>query len=154
MILGTRFSVILGTRFSILGTQFSILGTQFSILGTQIRSLNNLKKNCFHWKQTTQYYVKRSIPKFAAVLDVHLRQWCSNFLARGSHSSFRNPSRATRINNLNENSLKNYLKWLKQWCSNFLARWPHLSFRNPSRATGINNLNTNYLKNYLKWLKC
>ena len=35
-----------------------------------------------------------------------LQQWCSNFLARGAHLSFRNPSRATRINNLNKNYLK------------------------------------------------
>jgi len=42
-----------------------------------------------------------------------LRQWCSNFLARGPHLSFRNPSRATRINNRNKNSLKNSLLWLK-----------------------------------------
>jgi len=34
-------------------------------------------------------------------------------LARGPHLSFRNPSRTTRINNLNKNSLKNYLKWSK-----------------------------------------
>ena len=40
-------------------------------------------------------------------------QWCSNFLARGPHLSFRNPSRATRICNLNKNYLKNSLKWLK-----------------------------------------
>jgi len=39
-----------------------------------------------------------------------LRQWCSNFPARGPYLSFRNPSRATRINHLNKNSLKNYLK--------------------------------------------
>jgi len=35
-----------------------------------------------------------------------LWQWYSNFLARGPHLSFRNPSRATRINHLNKNSLK------------------------------------------------
>ena len=45
--------------------------------------------------------------------DIHelVKQWCSNFLARGPHLSFRNPSRATRINNLNKNSLINSLKW-------------------------------------------
>jgi len=37
---------------------------------------------------------------------IGLLQWCSNFLARGPHLSFRNPSRATRINNLNTNGLK------------------------------------------------
>jgi len=46
-------------------------------------------------------------------LPIHLQQWCSNFLARGPHLSFRNSSRATRINDLNKNSLQNYLKWLK-----------------------------------------
>jgi len=30
-------------------------------------------------------------------------QWYSNVLARGPHLSFRNPSRATIINNLNKN---------------------------------------------------
>jgi len=44
---------------------------------------------------------------------ITLIQWCSNFLTLGPHLSFRNPSRATRINNLNENSLKNSLKWSK-----------------------------------------
>jgi len=39
---------------------------------------------------------------------VSLNQWYSNVLARGPYLSFRNPSRATRIN-LNKNSLK----WLK-----------------------------------------
>jgi len=34
-----------------------------------------------------------------------LLQCCSNLLARGPHLSFRNPSRGTRINNLNKNSL-------------------------------------------------
>ena len=42
-----------------------------------------------------------------------IQQWCSNFLARGPHLSFRNHSRATRINNLNKNSPKNSLNWLK-----------------------------------------
>jgi len=42
-------------------------------------------------------------------MTVGQAQWCWNFLARGPHLSFRNPSWATRINNLNKNSLK----WLK-----------------------------------------
>ena len=41
-----------------------------------------------------------------------LRQWCSNFLARGPHLSFKNPSWASRINYLNKNFLKNYFKLL------------------------------------------
>jgi len=45
LILGTRFSLILGIRYSILGTRFSlILGTRFSILGTPIGSLKDIKK--------------------------------------------------------------------------------------------------------------
>jgi len=45
LILGTRFSLILGTRW-----QFSlILGTRFSILGTRIGYLKRLKKNCYKW---------------------------------------------------------------------------------------------------------
>ena len=45
-------------------------------------------------------------------IEIGLYQWCSNFSAPGPHLSFRNPSLATRINNLNKNYLKNSLKWL------------------------------------------
>ena len=51
--------------------------------------------------------------KHRSFKHIDVKQWCSNFLARGPHLSFRNPSRVTRINNLNKNSLKNSLKWLK-----------------------------------------
>jgi len=37
---------------------------------------------------------------------IALHQWCLNFLARGPHLSFRNPSQVTRMNILNKNSLK------------------------------------------------
>jgi len=50
--------------------------------------------------------------KFSAILQTkapsiadYVQQWCSNFLARGPHLSFRNPSRVTRINNLTKNYL-------------------------------------------------
>ena len=55
-----------------------------------------------------RYLLAFACPKITVF--VYVAQWCSNFLARGPHLSFRNPSGATRINNLDKNSLKSSLK--------------------------------------------
>jgi len=57
LILGTRFSLILGTQwlFSL------ILGTRFSILGTRIGSLKHLKKNCIRQWCMGEFEVKTTV---------------------------------------------------------------------------------------------
>jgi len=73
LIIGTRFSLILGTRwwFSL------IVGTRFSILGTRIRSLKRLKKpSCnYRYRHPHRNYIgqpKNIIPALLQVLATRI----------------------------------------------------------------------------------
>jgi len=92
--------------YSCIGLLFSSLLMVWKFM-TANESFASFERGAWYWR----YFARPQL--FPPNAEIVLKRWCSNFLARGPHLSFRNPSQATRITNLNKNSLKNSLKWLK-----------------------------------------
>ena len=81
-----------------------------------LHTKENCSRNCYQAvstkrltgkSQTSCQHAKMPLNDPALCADeIHYTSGAQSFLARGPHLSFRNPSRATRTNNLNKNSLK------------------------------------------------
>ena len=121
-------------------TAHSLLVTTGVAKGATHQKISSIFNHFVLWQAMswTKYYCSLN----SKSICYPLKQWYSNVLARGPHLSFRNPSRATSVNNLNKNSLKNSFKWLK-----FYVFFPiKITSRTTTEGLVGNGLSTTALK--------